>query len=215
MAGKQEGSGVPQDGWAWRPEATIVESDPKGRPIVRRQLWIAEQGVARLFQETPDRRLRMLPGAQPPPDGWLTARQPDAEHDPADGALLEEYRQLCEYHRHEDRVKWTVMSIALAGAAALVAKGFIMVAPDGRSTGDIVVAAGLVFLGLCAYWIGAWIFMDIHDDTMCRLARAWMLELKLGIEHHLRFIYARQTPHGIVWLFLLTNPLLRLSRRRP
>ena len=33
----------------------------------------------------------------------------------------------------------------------MVAKGFIMVAPDGRSTGDIVVAAGLVFLGLCAY----------------------------------------------------------------
>ncbi len=95
-------------------------------------------------------------------------------------ASLEEYRQLCEYHRHDDIIKWTILGLGYTASGALVSFAI----DDDNSPG---VRAVLLFLAIVAVVFVTGIYFDIDKDTRKRLVRVRKVERAIGVKNHLCF----------------------------
>lgn len=88
---------------------------------------------------------------------------------------LEEYRQLCEYHRHEDRMKWTILGLGYVAAGALV--GLSVAKGSTLSIGGFASAVLAVALVVCATLI----YHNIQRDAIRRVIRLHAIENHLGM----------------------------------
>jgi len=96
-------------------------------------------------------------------------------------ALLEEYRQLCEYHRHEDRLKYTILGLTHAGALLVVGWGIVRPASTAYPGLALLVAAALLYYGSKLYG-------QAHSMSQLRLGRAREVEVLLKVmDNHKRF----------------------------
>jgi hypothetical protein len=123
-------------------------------------------------------------------------------------AALEEYRQLCEYHRHDDRIKWTILGLGYTGSAALIGIGL-----GSASLASVRAVLALVFAALLLLGV-TFIYFDIDRDTRRRLYRLHRLELDLGIVNHRLFDERPPWPRRAVFgvnLIVITIAALLLS----
>ncbi len=95
-------------------------------------------------------------------------------------SLLEEYRQLCEYHRHEDIIKWTILGLGYTASGALVS---FAIDDDNSKT----VAFVLFALSTLAVDAVTAIYFDVDRDTRKRLRRLHKIERRLGMVNHRLF----------------------------
>lgn len=91
---------------------------------------------------------------------------------------LEEYRQLCEYHRHDDQMKWTILGLTYTAAGALV--GLSLSKAPALNAGTFIAS----ILGIAFIVAGTAIYHDINHDTKLRLVRLHELEGTLDIRNH-------------------------------
>jgi hypothetical protein len=92
-------------------------------------------------------------------------------------APLEEYRQLCEYHRHDDKIKWTILGLGYTASGALVSFAI----DDDNSPG---VRGLLLFLASLAVVCVSLIYIDVDKDTRKRLIRLHECEKVMDIRNH-------------------------------
>lgn len=91
---------------------------------------------------------------------------------------LDEYTEICAYHRTEDQLKWQVLGIAYGAAGILVAKAI-----EQRYSIAAVVLAGIA---AAAAMLGTSVYDRLSQYTLWRLERAWKLEKEiLEFDHHI------------------------------
>lgn len=115
---------------------------------------------------------------------------------------LDEYTEICAYHRTEDQLKWQVLGIAYGGAAVLA----VNAVGSRYSFASLALGAAAAV----AATLGTAVYSRLSLYTKWRLERAWQLEEKpLGFRHHLHLKEKGDTAKNRV------NPIVRLGYWAP
>jgi len=91
--------------------------------------------------------------------------------------VLAEYQEVCTYHRHEDSIKWTIVTLTFTGAAASIA--WTAVSLPYAVCLALLLASGLV-------WVGKRAYCQLQAASKIRLSRAHEIENELGMSNHTR-----------------------------
>jgi hypothetical protein len=114
---------------------------------------------------------------------------------------LEEYRQLCEYHRHDDIIKWTILGLGYTAGGALLSFAI----DDDNSRAVSCVLLLLAFLAVICVTV---IYFDVDHDTRKRLIRLHEVEMELGMDNHRRFDHPGS---NISNSYFTVNRIIRLA----
>jgi hypothetical protein len=93
----------------------------------------------------------------------------------SEASMLVEYAQLCEYHRHEQRAQWTILSLAVTAELAVVGLAYARIVWNPSES------ALFACVGVGIWWTAVSAFIHFTEASARRIKRAMELEGQLGM----------------------------------